>query len=93
MKVLVYWESLCKSKRLKGTSYDVLISHYKDKLIVAKLEFSRDVARHLKLYLLPFPADSLMVPYLSEIFGTMFCQIMIVFCKIARKMSAEIYDS
>lgn len=54
VKIVAYWESLCKSKQWKCKSYDVLVCTYKDKLMVAKLLFFKNVAVILKGYLVVF---------------------------------------
>ena len=58
MKAVVrYWEGLCKSKRPCNKSYETLVTHYKDTLIPAKLQFFAFVTSIFKPYLLVFQTD------------------------------------
>ena len=63
VKVIKYWESLCKSKRPKNSSYETLVLHYKDPLMIAKFHFFSYVAGIFKSYLVSFQTDSSMVPF------------------------------
>jgi hypothetical protein len=81
VNTIFYWESLCKSKRPKCKSYEVLASHYKDKLVIAKLQFFRDVALRLKNYLVPFQTDSPMLPFLNDTLEGMLRKLLSVFIR------------
>lgn len=74
--MVTYWESLCKSKRPKCKSYEVLVSHYKDKLMLAKFTFLKKIANRLKGYLIPFQTDNPMVPFLSDTLEGMLRKLM-----------------
>ena len=39
VKIIKYWESLCKSKRPRNSSYETLVLHYKNPLMIAKFHF------------------------------------------------------
>ena len=68
-----YSESLCKSKRFKNSSYETLVLHYKDPLMIAKFHFFSYVAGFFKSYLVNFQTDSLMVPFMSDEIETESC--------------------
>ena len=71
--VINYWESLRKSKRPKNTSYEILVKHYKDPLVPAKLQFFAFVASIFQPYFVIFQTNSPMIPFmfsqLEEIFN------------------------
>ena len=66
VKVVKYWEGLCKSKRPKNKSYETITKHYLDELFPIKLQFFKDIAGQLKGYLEAMQTDRPMVPYLEE---------------------------
>ena len=56
----------CKRKRPKNSSYETLVLHYKDPLVIAKFHFFSYVAGIFKSYLVSFQTDSPMVPFMSD---------------------------
>ena len=62
--VINYWEGLCKSKRPSDKSYESLVQHYKDPLILSKLQFFAFIASIFKPFLTIFQTDRPMVPFL-----------------------------
>ena len=80
--VINYWESLRKST--KNTSYEILVKHYKDPLVPAKLQFFAFVASIFQPYFVIFKTNSPMIPFmfsqLEEIFNQL---IRLVFKKDA----------
>ena len=60
--VINYWESLRKST--KNTSYEILVKHYKDPLVPAKLQFFAFVASIFQPYVLIFQTNSPMIPFM-----------------------------
>ena len=62
--VIKYWESLCKSKRPKNTSYETLVKHYKDPLVSPKLQFIAFVTSIFQPYLVIFQANSPLIPFM-----------------------------
>ena len=84
--VIKYWESLCKSKRTKNTSYETLVKHYKDPLFSAKLEFFAFAASIFQHYVVVFLTNSPMIPFIfSELEKTFSQLIRLVFRK-------DVYD-
>ena len=80
--VIKYWESLCKSKRPKNTSYETLVKHYKDPLVSAKLEFFAFAASFFQPYIVVFLTNSPMIPFIfSELEKTFSQLIRLVFRK------------
>ena len=61
-----YWESLCKSKRPKNSSYETLVLYYKDPLMIAQLHFFSYAAGFFKGCSVSFQTDSPMVQLLSN---------------------------
>ena len=54
-----------KSKRPKNSTYETLVLHYKEPLMITKFHFSY-VAGIFKSYLVSFQTDSPMVPFMSD---------------------------
>ena len=73
--VIKYWESLCKSKRPKNTSYETLTKHYKD-LVPAKLQFFAFVASIFQLFLVRFQTNSPMIPFMFSELEKIFNQLL-----------------
>ena len=48
VKVIKYWESFCKSERLKNCSYETLVLHYKDSLMIGKFHMLQDFSKVIK---------------------------------------------
>ena len=60
-----YWESLCKPKKPKNNnSFDTLVIHYQDLLMIAKLDFFAFMASILKPFLVLFQTDNPMSPFI-----------------------------
>ena len=51
LKVIKYWERLCKSSRPSIKSYQVVVDHYTEKLIPCKLQFFSFIAGIFEPYL------------------------------------------
>jgi len=66
VKVIEYWQGLCKSKRSKNKSYETLTKRYLDELFPIRLQFFQDIACQLKGYLESMQTDQPMVPYFEE---------------------------
>ena len=73
--VINYWESLRKSKRPKNTSYEILVKHYKDPLVPAKLQFFAFVASIFQPYVLIFQTNSPMIPFMFSELEKIFNQL------------------
>ena len=85
VKVIKYWEGLCKSKRPKNSTYETLVLHYKNPLMITKFHFSY-VAGIFKSYLVSFQTDSLMVPFMSDEIEKVFRKL----CRLVLKL--EVVD-
>ena len=66
IKVIKYWEGLCKSARPANKSYQTLVTHYKDRLIPMKLQFFAFLASILMPYLTLFQTTNPMVPFMLD---------------------------
>ena len=77
VKVVAYWESLCKI----ANSYDLLVSAYQDKLTIAKLTFFKNVAVILKSCLVVFQTDNPLILFLSDVLDGMIQKIINIFIK------------
>ena len=73
--VIKYWESLCKSKRPKNTSYEILVKHRKDHLVPTKLQFFAFVASIFQPYFVIFQTNSPMIPYVFRELEKIFNQL------------------
>ena len=51
VKIIKFWEGLCKSKTPQNKSYENLTKHYLDKVFPLKLQFFKDIAGQLKGFL------------------------------------------
>ena len=71
--VINYWESLRKST--KNTSYEILVKHYKDPLVPAKLQFFAFVASIFQPYVLIFQTNSPMIPFMFSELEKIFNQL------------------
>ena len=63
-KVIVYWEGLCKSSRLGVKSYQTLVNHHRDLLILMKLFAS--LASNSEPYITVFQTNNPMVPFMQD---------------------------
>ena len=65
--VATVWESLCKSKKPKNNnSFDTLVIHYQDLLMIAKLDFFAFMASILKPFLVLFQTYNPMLPFMYD---------------------------
>ena len=62
--VIKHWESLCKSKHPKNTSYETLSKRYKDPLVPGNLQFFACVPSIFQSYLVIFQTKSPMIPFM-----------------------------
>lgn len=66
VKVIEHFQSLAKSKQPKNNkSYDTLVKHHNDSLMITKFHFFSDIASILSLYLKQFQTDAPMMPFVS----------------------------
>ena len=65
VKIIQYWESLCKSKRPNNKSYETLLQFYNNKTILHRLQFFIDLSSQLKGFLELLQTDKPMVPFLQ----------------------------
>ena len=65
VKVVRCYQKLCKSKRPQNASYETLLQHYKDILMLAKFQFSKDVASILNPFLNMYQIDQPMMIFLN----------------------------
>ena len=66
VKIVGHWEKLCKSSRPNNKSYETLTKYYQDKAFPLKLQYSKDIAGHLKDFLTIIQVDFSMVPFFEE---------------------------
>ena len=66
-KLLIFWKSLPKSKRLKCKSYETLKVAFDDHLIIPKLQFFNYVANIVDPFLRKYQTDQPMVPFLFNL--------------------------
>ena len=66
VKIIKYWQGLCKSKITQNKSYKNLTKHYLDKLFPLKLQFFKDIAGQLKGFLKAMQIDQPLVPFSDE---------------------------
>ena len=76
VKIVKYWESLCKSKRPKNKSYEALVDHHLDKFVPLRMQFFKDLAKKLKGFLVLFQTDRPMVAFLSNSLENMLRNLM-----------------
>ena len=61
-----YLESLCKSKKPKNKSFYTSVIHYQDLLMAAKLHFFAFITGILKLFLVLFQTNNLMLLFMYD---------------------------
>ena len=66
VKVVKHWQSLSKSKRPKGASYETLVKHHLDKYVPLKMQFFQDVASQLKGFVEVFQLTIQCYPSLKD---------------------------
>ena len=81
IKIVGYWEGLCKSKRPQNRSYERLVTHYNQKVIPVRLQFFKDIASQLKGFLQIFQTDNPMLPFLAANLESMFKTLMKMFVR------------
>ena len=81
LKVIKYWEGLCKSSQPSIKSYQVVVDHYTDKLIPCKLRFFSFVASIFEPYLWIFQTGSPMLPFMYEELKKIFTKLLGLICK------------
>ena len=88
VKVIQYWLSLPVSKQPKDNkSYETLVKHHNDPLMIAKLSFFKYVASILKGFLVQFQSDKPMVPFLAKELDSILRKLMCLF--VERKVLTE----
>ena len=81
-KVIKYWLSCCKSSRpQKNKSYDTLVEHHKDPLMIAKFNFFKYLASILSHFLVCFQTEKPMLPFLATELDRMLRQVYRLFIK------------
>ena len=75
VKVLNYWEGLCKSKRWKVPSNETPVSCYRDPLMKVKFQYFAFIANILAEYLITLQSDSPLVPFLSGTTEKQYCRL------------------
>ena len=91
-KVIHYWERLCKSLRPAKKSYRTLIKHYRDPLVLMKLQFFAFIAGILKPYLTTFQTNRPMVPFMcDELMETLHQLLRLIFSKMLRKKLIQLW--
>ena len=81
-KVVKYWLSLCKSKQPKNNnSYNTLVEHCKDPLMIAKLHFFKYLTSLLRPFLVRFQTESPVLPFLAIDLDRMIRQVYGLFMK------------
>ena len=89
-RAIQFWESIVKvikqvlsaSKRPKqNKSYETLVKHYLDRVMLAKFHFFKFVASIFKNYLTSFQTDNPMLSFLSEAVEKIMRRLMNMFVK------------
>ena len=81
-KVVKYWLSLCKSTQPKNNnSYNTLVEHCKDPLMIAKLHFFKYLTSLLRPFLVRFQTENPMLPFLAIDLDRMIRQVYGLFMK------------
>ena len=75
MKVIEHWQAQSKSKRPDCKSYTNLSDHYQDKFILAKMQFLKDIAKKLNVFLTRFQTNNPMLSFLSDALVEMFTSL------------------
>ena len=82
VNVIQYFLSLTQNKRPKNNkSYDTLVKHHIDSLILLKLQFFKDMTSVLQTYLTQFQSDALLVSFINDEMLQPFTKIMRFFYK------------
>ena len=76
IKVMKYWQGLCKSKRPSNKSYEVLVEHFTDLLLPTKRQFFSFVASIFRPYLISFQTNSPMLPFNYTKFEKVFFKLL-----------------
>ena len=66
VSVINHYKSLSKSKRPKNKSYDLIVKHMTDDLMLVKFQFFKDMASVLSLYLTKFQTDAPTLSFLPK---------------------------
>ena len=78
-KVIRHWLSLAKSKRPQNKSFNVLVKHHTDPLMLIKLHFFKFIASILSPFLRRFQTPKPMIPFLSTELDATLRQVMSLF--------------
>ena len=77
VKVIKHCQVLSASERPKqNKSYETLVKHYLDRVMLAKFHFFKFVASIFKNYLTSFQTDNPVLPFLSEAVGKIMRRLM-----------------
>ena len=80
-KVIRHWLSLAKSKRPQNKSFNVLVKHHTDPLMLIKLYFFKFIASILSPFLCHFQMPKLMILFLSTELDAALRQVMSLFLR------------
>ena len=82
VNVIRHFQSLCPSKRSqKNGSFDTLVLHHTDSLMLIKFQFFQDIANLLNVYLKQFQTDNPMIPFISDTLEKVMRQLMKMFLR------------
>ena len=81
LKIINYWEGLCKSSRPSTKFYQVVVNHYTGKLIPCKLQLFLFIASIFKPYLRIFQTNSTMLSFMYEKLKKIFTKLSGLTCK------------
>ena len=76
MKVITNWQAQSKSKRPDCKSYINLVDHYQDKFNPVKMQFFKDIAKKLNVFLTRFKMNNPMLSFLFDALVEMFTSLM-----------------
>ena len=76
MKVIVHWQAQRKNTRPDCKSYTNRVEHYQDKFIPAKMQFFKDIAKKLNVFLTRFQTNNPMLRLLSDNLVDMFTSVL-----------------
>ena len=75
VKVIAHWQAQSKSKRPDCKGYTHIVDHYQDKFIHAIMQFFKDIARNLNVFLTRFQTNNLLLLFLSDVLVEMFTSL------------------
>ena len=82
VNVIRHFLSLAQSKRPKNNkSYDTLVKHHMESLMLVKMQFFKNIATILQTYLTRFQRDAPLIPFINDEMVQLFTKIMRHFVK------------